>query len=315
MQYKVIDTHINIASDRLIPDDFLHDQAINIQNKMQALGEKIKTEKLLEKLRNYYNDHEGDQLVSEMDNSGIHQGVLVAPDFSYLYPSLLSPEESIKMHENICKRHPGRFHVFAGVDPRYGSDGVTLFHNKVKSGSIHGLKVYPLCGFSPSDKSLFPYYEICEAYGLPVLSHSGPGWQALDYRFGNPVLIDEAARRFRGVNFILGHGAIYNFHESSYLAVYRENVYLDCSGFANLGSNFLWISHLKNVFKCGFNHKILFGTSWPAYKMTLSNKKIMSIILSDDGPLAELKEKDVGMIMGKNLMRILSIKDKELHNG
>ncbi|AFE58166.1 amidohydrolase family protein [Rouxiella badensis] len=315
MPYTVIDTHINVASDKLVPEKFLYDQAVNLQNKMQALGDRIEINKLLDKLKSYYQDHNGDHLVSEMGHSGIHQGILIAPDFSYLYPSVLTPEESIELHEKICARYPGRFHVFAGIDPRYGSDGITLFHNKVKSGSVHGLKVYPLCGFSPSDKRLFPYYEICEAYGLPVLSHSGPGWQDLNYSFGNPVLIDEAARCFRGVNFILGHGAIYNFHESSYLAVYRENVYLDCSGFANLGSNSLWISHLKNTFKCGFNHKILFGTSWPAYKMTLSNKRIMDIMFSEDGPLTELKEKEVGMIMGKNLLRILSVSDKGEQNG
>jgi len=49
--------------------------------------------------------------------------------------------------------------------------------------------------------------------------------------------------------------------------------------------------------------------------MTLSNKRIMDIMFSEDGPLTELKEKEVGMIMGKNLLRILSVSDKGEQNG
>lgn len=36
-----------------------------------------------------------------------------------------------------------------------------------------GVKIYPALGYDPSDYRLWPIYEICEKYSIPVLSHCG----------------------------------------------------------------------------------------------------------------------------------------------
>ncbi len=39
--------------------------------------------------------------------------------------------------------------------------------------SFFGVKIYPALGYDPSDYRLWPIYEICEKYNIPVLSHCG----------------------------------------------------------------------------------------------------------------------------------------------
>ena len=36
-----------------------------------------------------------------------------------------------------------------------------------------GVKIYPAMGYHPSDYRLWPIYEICEQYNIPILSHNG----------------------------------------------------------------------------------------------------------------------------------------------
>src|SRR5690606_26723281 len=96
----------------------------------------------------------------------------------------------------ICERHPGRFYVFAGVDPRWGLDGIRLFERGVGEYGFHGLKLYPPCGYSPSDPRLYSLYEICASRGLPVLTHVGGTSPALAFDTSDPILLDQAARSF-----------------------------------------------------------------------------------------------------------------------
>jgi predicted TIM-barrel fold metal-dependent hydrolase len=39
--------------------------------------------------------------------------------------------------------------------------------------SFFGIKIYPALGYDPSDYRLWPIYEVCEKFNIPVLSHCG----------------------------------------------------------------------------------------------------------------------------------------------
>jgi hypothetical protein len=50
----------------------------------------------------------------------------------------------------------------------------SLFNYAFCSGqSFFGVKIYPALGYDPSDFRLWPIYEICEQFSIPVLSHCG----------------------------------------------------------------------------------------------------------------------------------------------
>jgi predicted TIM-barrel fold metal-dependent hydrolase len=302
----VIDAHCHIASTRFTPEAFLEGFCRNVLVKMEATGIKKSLAAILDGYLTQNQDHLGDGLADEMRSAGIDQAVVLLPDFTYVMRSALTIAEMFQEHFNILERHPGRFFVLGGVDPRWGADGVALFEKGVRTYGFRGLKLYPPCGYSPSDRALYPYYEICRAHKLPVLLHVGPTSPALDFSFSHPYLIDGAARDFPDVNFILAHGAVHFVDDCVALCAYRPNVYLDTSAFLASTHAQGWQAALAELFRKNINHKILFGTDWPVFRFSGGHKKVMDTFRSSAGPLAQVSAVQRQWLMAGNLRRLLA---------
>jgi uncharacterized protein len=302
----VIDAHVNVASTLTIPPEFIDAQAANAHARLEAMGQKVAKTRVADQVHAIYTDDYADRLVTEMDGAGIESAVLLAPDFTHVARCRLSPPELAAHHAEIMRRHPGRFEVLMGVDPRNGDDGVALFENCVDKYGFRGVKLYPLCGYEASDRRLYPYYEICAARGLAVLCHTGPGWQPLDFSYGQPLLLDAAAKDFPAVSFILAHGGVTHIDEATYMCAFRPNVFMDVSGFVAALHPEGWNHHLNGVFRLGINHKIVFGTSWPAFRMSTSVKAIMTEVNDGSVVFAGIKGKDRRLILSGNIKRVLN---------
>jgi uncharacterized protein len=302
---EVVDAHCHVSSNRFIPRRFIEGIAANMAADFDARGRSVPAGRLLRMVEEPHQDHHADRLVKEMDAAGIARAVLLIVDFGLVMDAPATPAELAAAHDAIRRRHPGRFHVFMGVDPRRGREGVELFERTVVDYGFDGLKLYPPCGFSPGDPILDPYYEICRDRTLPVFVHTGPTVRALDFRPAHPMEIDGAARRFPGVNFILGHGGVSHVPTCAYLAQYRENVYLDIGGFG--GGLFAggWERHLRDLFRLNLNHKILFGTDWPLNRMSGGLDRLLPPFLAPDGLFAGIRPRDRALVMGGNIRRLL----------
>jgi predicted TIM-barrel fold metal-dependent hydrolase len=182
---------------------------------------------------------------------------------------------------------------------------VDLFERALTELGFRGLKVYPPCGFSPSDPTLFPYYELCSHHKAPVLVHIGATSPALAFDTSSPLLIDEAARRFPAVNFILAHGAVSFVEECVMMCAFRPNVYLDLSAFQGSVKGGGPSQAVRDVVSRGINHKILFGTDWPVFRMQGNQKTFVQTVVGDGGPLSGLKEIERDLILHKNIERLL----------
>ncbi|WKB53473.1 amidohydrolase family protein [Eleftheria terrae] len=303
----VIDAHCHLASTRFIPTAFFEGLCGNVAARLAATGVRRSVAELLEMYRRQNQDHEGDQLVAEMDSAGIAQAVLLLPDFTYVMTSELDIAEMHRQHAAVLQRHRGRFFVFAGVDPRWGSDGLALFETGIRQHGFKGLKLYPPCGYSPSDRLLYPYYELCRQHRLPVLLHIGPTSPALDFGWSHPDLLDEAARDFPDVNFILAHGAVHHVDACSSLCAYRPNVHLDISAFIASTHPQGWQGALAELFRKGINHKILFGTDWPVFRYSGGHRKVMELFLGPAGPLAGVSAPQRSWLMSANIRRLLGV--------
>ena len=194
--HRIVDAQVNLASLLAIPRAFIEHQAANVHHRLDAYGVGGRPSRVRNQVFSLYEDDDADQLVAEMDEAGVDQAFLVAPDYSHVADCALTQSELAALHDRVNRRHPGRLHVFWGVDPRGGQDGIDLFERCVTEYGFAGMKLYPPCGYSPSDPRLNPYFERCAHYGIPVLIHTGPGWGPLDFTFGSPLLVDRAARDF-----------------------------------------------------------------------------------------------------------------------
>jgi uncharacterized protein len=307
---EIIDCHSHVASPRYIPDEFFDGWVDNVEANAGMQGEQQRAA-LTRMFRDINNDPLCDEYVAQMDAAGINRAVLLIIDFKYVYGEPFDDMVDIyAQHREILKRHPGRFICYAGVDPRRGAAGVELLEIGLKDFGFSGLKLYPPCGFSPSDRSLDPYYEICAQYQAPVLSHIGPTTPSLSFNFARPEGIDEAARRFPKVNFILGHAGSTHFRDAAILAEYRPNVFLDMSGFQAAARRGQFSELMRFHKDHGIINKILFGTDWPIHRLLGDQKKwvIEFKKLVTDGILSE---KEMSNILGgtfKSLSRN-SLKD------
>ncbi len=303
----IIDGHCHISSSYFIPPEFYKGLALNIQVKLRATGIEKSLSTILDMFEKGNKDHMGDRLIKEMDSSGIDMSVLLLPDFSYVMDTQLSIAEMFSCHYDILKKHPDRFFVFAGVDPRWGSDGIDLFEKGVKEYGFKGLKLYPPCGYSPSDESLFPYYEICRQHNLPVLLHIGPTSPTLEFKFSSPKMIDKAAFNFPDVNFILAHGGVNEIMDTVLMCAYRPNVYTDISAFLGSLDPNGWVTALQSLFKQNINHKIIFGTDWPVFQQTGGHKKVIDKFTGNNGPLVNVSKNQQSWLMHKNISRLLNL--------
>lgn len=300
---KVVDSHCHIASLEHIPRSFVSGAASNMAAALAAQGVKASNSQLAELYYRKMQDPLCDELAAEMQDAGIALSVLLIADFSYsMKDCSLTIEESFHRHRDVLARHPGKFEVFGGVDPRWGKDGVALFERSVVEFGFRGFKVYPPCGFSPSDRALFPFYEICSEHGLPVVVHIGPTSPALSFERASPFLLDAAAQQFPAVNFILAHGSVNFADECAMLCRFRPNVFLDISAFQNRLQNNS--AALKWTVSQGINHKVLFATDWPVFRLQATQKRFLEIVADGNGPLNEVSERERACIFHRNFERL-----------
>jgi predicted TIM-barrel fold metal-dependent hydrolase len=170
---------------------------------------------------------------------------------------------------------------------------------------FRGFKVYPPCGFSPSSSALFPFYEICERYGVPVLLHIGPTSPALSFDTCHPFLIDEAARRFPTVPFILAHGAVSFVEECTMLCRFRPNVYLDVSGYQLTLEGDGNCSAVRRLVSQDIAHKVLFGTDWPVFRLQGTQGSFVERLTGAAGALSDLTESVRALVLHGNVRRLL----------
>ena len=267
----IIDCHGHYASTKVLPEEFFQGWAENLQSKLGM--DDLSVERVQGMLLDMLGDENCDELVEEMDEAGIDKVVLLIIDFFFVFPELrIDIEEIHRMHKNLLARSD-RFLVFSGIDPRRGKAGVDFFEMTIRDWGFHGFKIYPPCGYTPSDPALFPFYEVCQKYKVPVLTHVGPTSERLSFRHSMPMDIDQAAQLFPGVDFILAHAGVMWHKEAALLAEYRSNVYLDLSGFQGGLEN----NHFQNCLQWhldrGLIHKLLFGIDWPIHRLLGSQRK------------------------------------------
>ena len=81
---------------------------------------------------------------------------------------------------------------------------------------LHGIKIHPdIQQYRIDDPLFFPAYEICEAYDLPILIHTG------DYRydFSNPNRLLPVLRRFPKLRIVGAHFGGWSIWEALFIHI------------------------------------------------------------------------------------------------
>jgi len=213
----------------------------------------------------------------------------------------------------IVGYHPDRFTAFAHNHP-FAPDAAEQLEHALKDLGMKGYKLLgPSLDRPISDPALFPLWEICGKYEVPVLIHFGvlgsSGGISAHINM-NPLALHDALKAFPKVNFIVPHfGAGYPT-ELLHLCWTCANVYVDSSG-----SNqwVRWMAYpltLQDLFRKFYEtvgpERMLFGTdsSWFPRTFAMSYLEEQNRILR----FLRLPDGDIEKILYKNAERLLRLK-------
>ncbi len=123
-----------------------------------------------------------ERLVAEMDAAGIDLCTPLMMDMAYCegfggatksFEEQLAETEAAVAAVNAASGRT-RMLPFVAADPRR-PDVVHIVCDALEGGAFKGVKVYPVMGFEPTDRRLYPIYDYCAAHRVPVTAHCENG--------------------------------------------------------------------------------------------------------------------------------------------
>ncbi|MGV8074251.1 MAG: amidohydrolase family protein [Syntrophobacteraceae bacterium] len=160
---------------------------------------------------------------------------------------------------------------FASIDPHKGKLGAIEARRMIEEFGVKGFKFHPaLQDFHPSDPMAWPIYEVIAEYGLPAVYHTGhsgmgtgmKGGGGIRLKYGRPMLVDDVAVDFPDMKIILAHPSWPWTDESLSMALHKENVYIDLSGW----SPKYFPKQIIQYANTQLRNKVLFGSDFPFFR-------------------------------------------------
>ena len=218
-----------------------------------------------------------DTLVVEMDEAGIDLCTPLMMDMAYCkaFGGNLKPFEE-QLAETIAavtavndRYQKSRMWPFVAADP-HRENVVDVVTNALEGGIFKGVKIYPVMGFTPDDRRLYPIYDYCVQREVPITTHCQnggiPGLEGY-YRLAHPKYWKRVLSAFPELVLNLAHN---DWTGTSWQRGIRQlildypNVYTDVAYDTEM-----WLMprrYFKSIQKMLHTAKIqdrlLFGTDW-----------------------------------------------------
>lgn len=217
------------------------------------------------------------RLVAEMDEAGIDLCTPLMMDMAFCegYSGEVGDfedqiAETVEAVSDVEKRSGRpRMLPFIAADPRR-ENVVEVVTDALSGPHFHGVKIYPVMGFTPDDRRLYPIYEFCGHRDIPITTHCQwggiPGLHEW-YRLAAPKYWWPVLEQFPGLTLNLAH----NGHEGSPwqrhirdLILRHPNVYTDLSYALEMRvMPWHYFRHVKEMLHTPhLRDRVLYGTDW-----------------------------------------------------
>jgi uncharacterized protein len=169
--------------------------------------------------------------------------------------------EQAQKNDDICI-------AFASIDPHKGKLGAREARDLVENHGVKGFKFHGIAqNAHPADRMAYPIYEVINEYKLPAIFHTGHsgmgtgmrGGGGMRLKYGEPMLIDDVAVDFPDMKIILAHPSWPWVDQSLSMALHKDNVFIDLSGWSPKYFPKQVIQYANTQLK----HKMLFGSDFP----------------------------------------------------
>jgi len=158
--------------------------------------------------------------------------------------------------------------AFASIDPRKGRMGALEARDLIENYGVKGFKFHHIMqDCDPADRFGYPIYEVIAEYGLPAIFHTGHsgmgtgmrGGGGIRLKWGQPMLVDDVAVDFPDMKIILAHPSWPWVDESLSMALHKDNVFIDLSGW----SPKYFAPQIIQYANTQLKHKMMFGSDFP----------------------------------------------------
>ncbi len=161
---------------------------------------------------------------------------------------------------------------------------------------MRGFKLYPTYAhFYPNDRRLYPFYEVAQAEGVPVMFHTGTSiFKGSRVKYGDPLFLDDVAEDFPNLKIVLEHGGRpFWYDRAAWLITRHRNIYIGIAGIP--AKKILEVfPHLER-----YRDRFIFGSDWPGVPAIRPLwEKILALPISQ-----EAKEG----ILWRNALRLLGM--------
>jgi predicted TIM-barrel fold metal-dependent hydrolase len=236
------------------------------------------------------------ETVKNMNAHGIAMGVLSGDN---------------DMVQKWVQKNPGRFIPSYSPDLSNPAAGIKTFEAEVAMGKwkAMGEVLLPYFGMPLNHQGLFPYYEICEKYSIPVIFHAGldgPEPQqnlspVFRVELGNPLLLVDVLVKYPKLRVVIAHLGWPYTKEAAYMLYSYKNVYVDTSVV-----NWLFNRAFQNALEemidvSGGSDRILFGSDQMVWPQMIGNA-VQSITKG-----TSLNDQDRQNILRDNAVRLFGI--------
>jgi predicted TIM-barrel fold metal-dependent hydrolase len=190
---------------------------------------------------------------------------------------------------------------FGSVDPLQGSRAVDRAKDLFETHGVRGFKFHPtLQNFDPSDESFSPLFSVIDEMEVPVIFHTGqtgigsglPGGRGLRLSLSNPMLLDDLAARFPGLDIVMAHPSVPWQDEALAVATHKSNVWIDLSGW----SPKYFPENLVRQANSILQNKVLFGSDFPLITPDRWLGDFANLTLKDEVRPKILKENAVRLL-------------------
>jgi len=179
-------------------------------------------------------DPDGTFTIAAMDQSGVDLGIILPIDYDWSWgsASAITIEEKHRHQAEMVKKYPGRFVAFGGPDPRRPG-AADIFERTIRELDFRGLKLIPKAGYYAWDEQVYPLYEKCVEYGVPVFVCTEPDGGGYNRdRFNEPIHLSDVIGDFPDMSVVMLHAGepLYHWFEEALLVASRAaNAYIEMS--------------------------------------------------------------------------------------
>ncbi len=168
----------------------------------------------------------------------------------------------------LAAKNPDVVIPFASIDPRKGKRGAQEARDLIERHGVRGFKFHGIMqDIDPGDRIAYPLYEVIAEHRLPAIFHTGHsgmgsgmrGGGGVRLKWGRPMLIDDVAVDFPDMKIILAHPGWPWVDENLSMALHKENVFIDLSGWSPKYFPAQLIQYANGPLK----RKMLFGSDFP----------------------------------------------------